>query len=112
MDTAVQTVSVPAKIERETHKLEKRLCRQVGEAIVDFNMIEEGDRVMVCLENCPETLMMLFACARLGAIHMPINAMAAGPELAWYAQFSGARCAVTQPRMAATLAAHCPLGNS
>ena len=30
--------------ERETHKLEKRLCRQVGEAIVRFNMIEEGVR--------------------------------------------------------------------
>ncbi|MBC7376165.1 MAG: tRNA 2-thiocytidine(32) synthetase TtcA, partial [Burkholderiaceae bacterium] len=33
------------KIERETHKLEKRLCREVGRAIMDFNMIEEGDKV-------------------------------------------------------------------
>ena len=33
----------------EFHKLEKRLCRQVGQAIIDFNMIEEGDRVMVCM---------------------------------------------------------------
>ncbi len=39
------------KIERETHKLEKRLCRQVGQAIMDFNMIEEGDRVMVCVSG-------------------------------------------------------------
>ena len=31
------------KIEREDHKLEKRLCREVGRAIVEFNMIEEGD---------------------------------------------------------------------
>ena len=38
-------------IERETHKLEKRLCRQMGEAIVQFNMIEEGDKVMVCLSG-------------------------------------------------------------
>jgi tRNA 2-thiocytidine biosynthesis protein TtcA len=39
------------KIERETQKLEKRLCRQVGQAIMDFNMIEEGDRVMVCVSG-------------------------------------------------------------
>jgi len=39
------------KIARETLKLEKRLCRQVGQAIIDFNMIEEGDRVMVCVSG-------------------------------------------------------------
>jgi tRNA 2-thiocytidine biosynthesis protein TtcA len=43
--------STQARIERETHKLEKRLCRQVGQAIVDYNMIEEGDRVMVCVSG-------------------------------------------------------------
>jgi len=35
----------------ETRKLEKRLCRQVGQAIIDFNMIEAGDRVMVCISG-------------------------------------------------------------
>jgi tRNA 2-thiocytidine biosynthesis protein TtcA len=39
------------KIERETHKLEKRLCRLTGQAIADYNMIEEGDKVMVCLSG-------------------------------------------------------------
>ena len=32
-------------------KLEKRLCRLTGQAISDFNMIEAGDRVMVCLSG-------------------------------------------------------------
>ena len=35
----------------EANKLEKRLCRQVGQAIGDFNMIEKGDRVMVCMSG-------------------------------------------------------------
>ncbi len=48
-----------AKIERETHKLEKRLCRQMGQAIVDFNMIEEGDRVMVCMSGGKDSYGML-----------------------------------------------------
>jgi tRNA 2-thiocytidine biosynthesis protein TtcA len=39
------------KAQREIHKLEKRLVRQVGQAIVDYNMIEAGDRVMVCMSG-------------------------------------------------------------
>jgi tRNA 2-thiocytidine biosynthesis protein TtcA len=35
----------------ETGKLEKRLCRLVGEAVGDYAMIEAGDRVMVCLSG-------------------------------------------------------------
>ena len=35
----------------EANKLAKRLRREVGQAIADYNMIEEGDKVMVCLSG-------------------------------------------------------------
>jgi tRNA 2-thiocytidine biosynthesis protein TtcA len=35
----------------EANKLQKRLLRLAGQAIVDYNMIEAGDRVMVCLSG-------------------------------------------------------------
>ena len=50
---------VTTTIERETQKLEKRLCRQVDEAIVQFNMIEEGDKVMVCVSGGKDSYSML-----------------------------------------------------
>lgn len=66
------TASLSEKKRYDYNKLRKRLRRLVGEAILDYGMIEEGDRVMVCLSGGKDSYTMLDILMSLRG-HAPVN---------------------------------------
>ena len=60
------------KIIFEENKLEKKLCRLMGQAIGDFGMIEHGDKVMVCVSGGKDSYAMLDILMKLRE-RAPIN---------------------------------------
>jgi len=71
-DAAPTARSDPRKAAFEANKLSKKLHRQVGQAVIEFNMIEEGDKVMVCLSGGKDSYAMLDILLGLQA-RAPIN---------------------------------------
>ena len=66
------------KVVFEENKLEKKLCRLVGQAIGDFGMIQDGDRVMVCVSGGKDSYAMLDILMKLrerAPIHFEIVAV-------------------------------------
>lgn len=69
--------------------------------------VRAGDRVLVHLDNCPESVFAWYGCAILGAVAVTTNARSSGDELAYFAGHSGATVAITQPKFTALVADSC-----
>src|SRR5690606_17660540 len=67
--------------------------------------IKQNDRVLIHLDNCPEALLLRFACAWIGAVCVATNTTATGDELTYLVRSSGVVCAITQGRYTDVVAA-------
>jgi tRNA 2-thiocytidine biosynthesis protein TtcA len=57
---------------QDFNKLRKLILRQVGKAVVDYNMIQEGDKIMACMSGGADSYTMLDALLHLQRV-APIN---------------------------------------
>ena len=61
------TATAARKHRIDANKLAKRLRRLTGQAIADYNMVEDGDRVMVCLSGGKDSYTLLSMLRQLQA---------------------------------------------
>lgn len=69
-------------------ELEESSARLAGELAA--RGLRHGDRVAVLADNCPEYVVLFFACARSGMVMTPLNWRLTAPELAFQIDHSGA----------------------
>jgi carnitine-CoA ligase len=69
--------------------------------------VRAGDRVLVHLDNCPETIIAWFGCAWLGAVAVTTNARSSAEEMRYFAAHAQAVAGITQPRFAAMVQQAC-----
>ena len=57
--------------------------------------IREGDRVTICMPNCPQTLIMFYAVNLVGAVSNMVHPLSAESEIAFYLRDSASVAAIT-----------------
>ena len=66
--------------------------------------VQHGDRVLLCMQNCPQLVLAHFAILRANAVVVPVNPMNRAEELKHYITDPGARVALTTADLAPELA--------
>ena len=69
----------------------EKMVRQVKQVARAFSAIgiREGDKVMLCMPNCPQIVLCFYALNRIGAIAALIHPLSSVGEIAFYIKDSG-----------------------
>ncbi len=74
-------------------------ANKTGNALLELG-IEEENRVIICLPDCPEFLYTYFGAMRIGAVPVPISTMALPQDYKYYLNDSRAKVLVTDDKLA------------
>jgi len=69
--------------------------------------VKQGERVLIHLDNCPESLIAWYACAHLGAVAVTTNARSVADDLIYFSGHAEVVGAITQPAFASLVASSC-----
>jgi long-chain acyl-CoA synthetase len=71
--------------------------KQVDDLSLRFRKmgIYEGDRVIICLPNCPQALVAFYALNRIGAISVMVHPLSSSNEIEYFIRDSGSKMAIT-----------------
>ncbi len=73
--------------------------------------VSKGDFVMVCLPNCPQAILAVYAASRLGAVAVMVHPMSSRDEIAFFIRDGNCRTAFTLDNLAVNLPASSGLEN-
>ena len=66
--------------------------------------IRKGDRVTICMPNCPQALHAFYGLNRIGAVSNMIHPLSAAGEIKFYLNFSHSKCILTLDQFYAKIA--------
>ena len=66
--------------------------------------IQKGDRVTICMPNCPQALQAFYGLNRIGAVSNMIHPLSAAGEIKFYLNFSHSKCILTLDQFYAKIA--------
>lgn len=95
-----ENVAVIYQDKKYTYAEIAEAANRVGNALLELG-VEQENRVMICLPDCPEVIYSYFGAMRIGAVPVPVSTMAPAKDYSYFLNDSRAKVLITNPELAA-----------
>lgn len=94
-----EKVAVIYKDKKYTYREVVESANRLGNALLDLG-VEQENRVMICLPDCPEFIFSYFGAMRIGAVPVPVSTMVPEQDYRYYLNDSRAKVLITSSDLA------------